>query len=205
MKNNRFYIGFCAILFATTLLVGCGTSSLPANEYVSYVQSSEGGLLATVQQGDLVYTAQYEPQDYFLLRRFGDALQDDALYDSLCTASADLQYYTLRISATNGAELLKANIQSDEEYYNRIKYYSFDIQKDICLVQGNDTLPCIMTHFERSYELSPFLTISLAFEQSDDLRQDKNLFIHDRVFLQSALALEFSSANLKKIPALDRL
>jgi hypothetical protein len=81
-------------------------------------------------------------------------------------------------------ELLKYGLTDEMEYQNRITYYSFNMNKDIFLVVGTDTLPCVTYQWERGFDLSRKLVFQLVFSAKDwkGKVDGFQLVYYDRVF-----------------------
>lgn len=115
-----------------------------------------------------------------------------------------MQYFDLKILLKdNEGELLKAGLNSREEYDRRVKYFSFGMQQDIRLVDGQDTLPCVMYHFERAYDVTPVCTLLLGFERADkNAERPKTLLFYDKVFNNGLLKFTFKENRLQTLPKL---
>ena len=110
-----------------------------------------------------------------------------------------LQYFTFRISTESRTELLKKNLTETNDYYGRIQYFSFDMQKDLKLIDGKDTLDCVLFHFERVYGIAPYATFVLGFPNSKQIN-DKTLFYDEKVFGAGRIYLTIRSKNIKRLP-----
>jgi hypothetical protein len=119
-----------------------------------------------------------------------------------------MQYLTFRISTPNlKSELLKAGISSLEEYNQRILYCSFQMQNDLKLLDGRDTLNCELFHFERVYNLAPYATFSLGFplgkmECNGKQINDKTLIYDDKMFGVGRINLTIKGKDIENIPHL---
>jgi hypothetical protein len=84
-----------------------------------------------------------------------------------------------------------------------VAYSAFEMQKDIYLVDGMDTLPCVMFHFERSFDVTPFGHFSIAFENSGNRRfTEKQIVFTDRLFNNGTIKFLFQSEDFTKAPVL---
>jgi hypothetical protein len=125
------------------------------------------------------------------------------VYKEHIAETSALEYYDLRIEVENGQEeLLKHNLASAEQYDKRVKYYSFGLQNDVFLVNGADTLPCVMTHFERAFDIAPYATFQLAFPKQKDSTSDKIIIVHDKIFEKGILKFLFHEKDIEHLPKL---
>ena len=79
------------------------------------------------------------------------------------------------------------------------------MQKDISLLDGKDTVPCDLYHFERAYDVSPSATILLGFTASKKTKNDKTLIIYDRTFNKGTVKFLFKASELNNKPKLKTL
>ena len=79
-----------------------------------------------------------------------------------------LEHFRLRLQADNAPDLLKHRLTSEQEYYDRLEYYSHRVKNDLYLVQGNTTIECLDVHMERNFGVAPYLDLNLVFPKLDD-------------------------------------
>lgn len=173
---------------------------LPA-DYVSWVENLQNGLRVEKTIEDFTYTLQYKPLEYIALMELKkNSITTDELKKTTDNYS-ELQYLTFRISTTGSGELLKKKLKNNEEYYHRIQYYSFEMQRDLKLIEGKDTLDCLLFHFERVYGLAPYATFVLGFPKSGNTN-NKTLLYDEKVFGTGKIYLTVQSKNYQKTPSL---
>lgn len=178
-----------------------------AVNYVEWVRNPVNGLVKTKIIDDLEYKVQYKPVSYIISLEEGT----DAMTDSLLgLKSEELEgnyYFDLTISLKDAQrELLKAGIESAADYDRRVDYLAFKMQNDIQLVDGKDTLPCVMYHFERAFDVSPACSILLGFEKRPvNLGESKTLLVYDRIFNKGLLKFTFKHNRLQTLPKLITL
>jgi hypothetical protein len=84
------------------------------------------------------------------------------------------------------------------------------VQEDFFLLEGKDTLPCRISHFERAYGLQPKAKIVLAFDKrktylkktDEKTDSDKTLIFYDKVFGAGIVKLRIEKDVLNSIPQL---
>lgn len=98
-------------------------------------------------------------------------------------------------------EMLKYKITGSDDYYQRIEYFSFQAQKDLRLICGQDTLLCANHHYERTYGMAPTIRLSLRFPISEEklAAQDKiTVEFFDRVFGQGIVNFQIDPKQIKR-------
>ena len=187
---------------------------LNARDFVNWVEDAENGIKANKTIGNFTYSVLYKPYQYLaLLELKKDSLTQQKIKEK--TKEYDgYQYFTFRIvSEKKTDELLKVNLKSENEYYARLEYFSFNMQNDIKLIEGTDTLNCVLFHFERIYGLAPYATFVLGFpltateQKAQDKKRermyiDKTILYNDKVFGAGNVYITIKAENLNSIPEL---
>lgn len=149
------------------LLGGCQSTSeqLAPASYLSWMEGADHGWLESKELGDFEFEVFLHPQEYQLLKETPKgSVMNQAEWDSLLAQPQAYQYATLRIKSTDGqTPVLRNGVNSQHEYEARIAYLAFAIQQDLSITQGEETVPCRLFHFERSFDLAPFITCTMAF------------------------------------------
>jgi hypothetical protein len=179
---------------------------MPAADFSEWVNEPENGLIATKELDGISYWFMYKPLAYEAMMR---ATNDSGLVRSEYAANLNTlrntQYCLLKIKSTTGNnELLRFRLSGNEEYYRRLEYCSYNIQQDIKLIDGKDTLPCILHHYERAFGLAPEAVFTLVFEAKDTLYKgrQKTLFFEDNLFGNGTINLNVSEESMNNIPDL---
>jgi hypothetical protein len=165
---------------------------------ISYVTSSENGYYKEKEIDEIKFSALLKPIDYI---KADQALKGDT---ATIAADDDLQYFDFRITVKDfNMEFLKYNLPSANDYSYRVAYCAYEMQKDIFLIDGKDTLPCIFYHFERTYNVVPFGHFLLAFKPAaKDAVRPKTLMYYDRLFDKGLIKMTFLPNDLIKVPKL---
>ncbi|MDB5256583.1 MAG: hypothetical protein JWM14_1278 [Chitinophagaceae bacterium] len=184
---------------------------LPA-DYIHWVENPEHGLVCSNTIDNYTYTAFYKPLDYVVLKDLDSASANTMNFKKQLGEYSGLQYYTLTIERSDDGteELLRYDLNSTEDYFARIEYYSFKVQHDVILLEGEDTLTCRMSHFERAYGLQSKAKIILGFEKrkgdvskiAETTNSDKTLVFYDRIFGAGIVKLRIDKSILNSIPKL---
>lgn len=187
---------------------GCDKRALTVVEYIRWVEDESNGLIVSKVIQDFVFSVQYKPLNYVALKSLKRTAPDEEQLSKEMVEIEDLQYYTLRIGTNDGTkDLLKAGIESEDDYFMRIEYFSFHIQKDLQLIDGLDTLPCVLHHFERTYGITPHTNIVLAFKLPEDksaegMLKAKTLIYNDQILGTGKILLTIKEEDLRMIPHL---
>jgi hypothetical protein len=172
-------------------LTAC-TSSLTKKEYVKWIETPENGLKKNKTVEGFYYEIQYKPVAYIVIKKNSDSITVKD-YEAL-------HYIDLELSHKDFPELMKLGLEQQEDYYHRLKYYSFDIQNDLTLIDGQDTMKCVFSHFERTYGILPYIKIVAAFEKSKKQGGDKTFSYTDKIFNKGIINLKIKEKALKNIP-----
>ncbi len=184
---------------------------LTPEAYVSWIESDANGLKVRKKIGDFTFAIFYKPLAYLALSELNKDSTTETNLQKKIKEYEGLQYFSFRISAEKQQkELLKVNLKSDEEYYSRIEYLSFTMQNDLKLIEGKDTLNCVLYHFERVYGLAPFATFVLGFpltereekSPSNKFFTDKTFLYEDNVFGSGNIYMNIKKESLNRIPEL---
>ena len=115
--------------------------SLPPVDYIKYVNNTKNGLKINKHMDEVNYSMQYRTADYQVTNEQKDPHLKTEVWKKEKQKYDDLEYYVLQIqSAKTNQDVLTLNLNSEEEYLQRQKYYSFSFKDDIRMVEGNDTL-----------------------------------------------------------------
>lgn len=188
------------ILFIA-LLTSCFQEALSPNDYRSWVENKENGLWVAKELGDFEFSILYKPTEYIALLELNPDSINEQKIEKSRKDLGDMQYFTLKIKAKHGNDLLKTGVENDLQYFDRLNYLSAFMQEDIKLIEGSDTLPCKLFHMERNYGLAPYNNFVLGFAATKN-ENDKQVEIHDRVFGVGKVILKVSKEDIENIPQL---
>jgi hypothetical protein len=180
---------------------------LSPGEYVKWVKNKENGLRKEKTIDDVTFSLQYKPYPYIVCLEQKKNTIADTLLKKRVSEIDNMQYYDLVISLKSAqCELLKYKIGSADDYQNRVKYFSFDMQHDIRLVDGGDTLPCALYHFERIYDIAPYCTFLLGFPlDKNHADAEKTLVYYDRIFGKGTIKFTYVKNEINNTPKLTTL
>ncbi len=177
---------------------------LHPDSYIEWFEEGDHGLIVEKTINDFTYSVLYKPNEYELLKEQNSS---KAISQEQLSEDPELQYYTLRISKKDyNNELLKYGVSGLEEYSERVAYYSFNVQKDVTLFDGADTLDCVLSHYERTYGIAPYIDLLFSFPVKKSEKNvhasytSKTISFDDKVFGNGRINLTIEASDLNKIP-----
>ena len=178
--------------------------SLTADGLLSYTINPENGLLKTKKINEFSYSVKFKPIPYIIAQEADGKSVGAEEYAKKVDELRGLQYYDLRLEVENtNDEILKYDLNSSEQYDARVNYLAFQMQNDIQLIDGNDTLNCLMYHMERAYDIVPYSTILCGFKNLKKTKiEDKTFVLHDNLFNNGIIKLTFLNSDIENIPQL---
>lgn len=190
-----------AILFVSVIgiLLSCSVRPVSTEEYVKWVENEKNACLQKKTIGKLNYLAMYKPLEYVIIKENNKGnLQHP---DSLSVEFSGMEYYTIKMGVEGSTkDILLNDISSQEEYYERINYYTVNAAEDVYLVQNQDTFPCELYHYERTYGVSPYNNILLGFATPQSGRNSpSHLHFNDRVFNSGLLIFTFDKSGIPTV------
>lgn len=203
VKRNNVLLFFLAISFAFTM--ACSKPSvLNAKEYTAWLEDVDNGACNKKKINDFEFAILYKPIDYIIAM---ESKNKSISKDSILKRKKKFkgyQYYTFKIRSFKDNEFFRTGMISENEYYERLEYFVSDAQNDITLVEGKDTIPCAVYHFERNYGVSPYNSIVLAFAEKDSLLKYDKLFIYeDKILGLGKIAIKLKASELSALPKLN--
>lgn len=210
MINKFFNFKCICVLVVIQLLISCsGKKSGHSGNSNDLVQKSV--LLTTGEDGSevnrlknknidgVIFEVLYKPLAYVISEgenvepSFENIEKFKHEYDGLV-------YFDLRIKTSESqVDLLKELSNNAQEYEGMIKYCSFEIQKDMSLVNSSGiSVQCVHSHFERSYGILPGLTFLAAFPKGNESNEDLTFTLNDKLFGKGPIKFHFTSAELKE-------
>lgn len=160
------------------LLWACSPQHLPKEAYVKWVADKDHGLIVSKEIDNYVFSTFYQPPAYLVLQDNKHKNLSLEAFNQEVTERSEHWHINFRISDKEGkTSALKTKMESEDAYFDRLGYYAFGVQEDLYLVQGTDTLNCLLHHFERNFNLAPFINMSLVFEKGKETEEVR--FVYD--------------------------
>ncbi|MGZ4041849.1 MAG: hypothetical protein ACXVO9_01520 [Bacteroidia bacterium] len=175
-------------------------------EFVKWCRDEENGLLKSKEIGDITFSLQFKPAEYVIcMEQKTNMLSSKVLSEGLNELDG-MDYYDFKIEITSGeGELLKHNSSSVAGYNERVNYFAFEMQKDLKLINGTDTLDCKLFHFERAYDVAPYTVFLMAFPKIRNENKEVVFLYEDKVFKKGIIKFTYSKEELTQIPKLKTI
>lgn len=202
VKNNYQYIFL--FIFYTCFFLSCKQKQVTPDEYLEWYKKNKKDLIIRKEIGDLWFEAEYTPIDYLILKQLNYNGEFDK--DSFLTIKKDkenMEYFIYRIGLKNNpVDLLNYNLTDKNEYFSRIQYYSFYFKDNIRLITDKDSLSCNLSLFERTYGLTPYLTLNIMFNKTQNIKTEKIIEYEDVIFNSGKIKILFNKKIFKNIPTI---
>ncbi|HEX8517248.1 MAG TPA: hypothetical protein VF868_13710 [Bacteroidia bacterium] len=174
-------------------------------DFVSWVGDSDNKLVKNKELNEVNYILAFMPAEALAHIELKDEPYSGQQFDQALKNYSGMSYFNLRIERPkDSGEILKLDLQNSAQYTDRLNYMAFAMQHDLTLVQGKDTLHPGLYHFERIFELSSYVTVMLAFDNSK-FQKDKEFTIiyNDRLFNKGYIKYTYFQNQLIDLPIIS--
>ncbi len=188
------------IILLIAVLFSCKSpATLNKDEYLKWYQENKDSFIFTKDIDVVHYSLEIIPESVFLAKR----LEKEQNQQSRIVDNKALQYI-FKISNVKGNSILYYGIRQQQDYFNRVNYYSFGAENDFLLFNKSDTSYCNGVHFERTYELTPYITLDLNFSDMDlySNKNDLTFEYNDQVFNNGKIRFVIPYKTINSIPKL---
>ncbi|BDD05647.1 hypothetical protein [Aureibacter tunicatorum] len=165
------------------LLIGicsCNRGKLSQEDLSNWEKDFDNGMVRTKSAGAFEFELRYLPSES---------------YDHLDSAKRTA-HFNLRIARKDGVDLLKGMASSRADLQKLVYYFSYGMESDLSLEAENKEYPCRVYHFERSFDLKPYRTFTLAFEDNISLDSDLVVELHSSVLGTGPVKFRFDRKEL---------
>lgn len=180
---------------------------LVPSAYMAWVENAQNGLIAQTTQGELDFIFQYRPLDYIILKEARGSNENltKKIVKQRKQELEGLEYYTFFIALHNGKkDVVKTLSKGEVEYDKMIRYFAGDLQQDLRLVAGSDTVNCKLFHFERTYGITSYAQFVIGFEPSAFLKDaDRTLFFDSDKLTTAPILLTIKKEDINNIPEVN--
>jgi hypothetical protein len=197
-------LGLLMVVAGSMLLASCMHKSLTPHEYFNWSKTGESGLEQTVSGNGVSFRMKFQPVDLMIANEIKNGITEEQQYEERRSQLGNLAYFLLKIESGE-QDLLMHKVQDEQEYVQRVNYYSLSFQQDIIAIAGADTIPCVLYQFENAYGITPYINISLAFP-GDFMEANKDkpvqILVNDQVFGNGILKFDYPQETLHDLPEL---
>lgn len=192
------------ILILLFFSVACN-SKLPIKDLVRFVKQPENGLVQSKSYRAFNYKVEYKPYELVALEAIPTSNLNSKKFKNIAEEYSKLEYYQIIISSQNNMDFLKADLSDDSEFESRVNYYTSQAQKDIRLLIEGDSISCLAYHFERTFGLTPYNTILIAFDNSYIKKHPSNrtIIFNDKALKTGWLKFNFKHGDIQSTPQIQ--
>lgn len=175
---------------------------LSVQEFVTWCADKNNKLSKSKDISDIRFGLSYMPAESMAFLELRTEEYDYPKFQETCNHYSDMTYFNFRIEVIDGiGELLKYKLESPSQYEARVKYMSFEMQKDIYLVQGKDTLLPGLFQFERIFEVAPYSTVMFSFDNKKFNRNNEFTIVYnDKLFEKGFVKFNYKNKQLINVP-----
>lgn len=188
----------CVFFLLFLMLASCKDKSEVKGEF-KYFKSKTAEWKSKTQSravGELEFTAVVVPPSYYVLKDIQQETPE--IIDSVENVTKHEKIVEFEFRHHNNKDIFLKEI-TGKSYDEGIKYMSFEIEKDFCLVTSkNDTIPCAGATFERNFKIAPYQKILLFFTGIPENDENLQLIYHDKLFQKGILKYQLKQ-NLTKL------
>lgn len=192
------------VVACSILLMSCSQKALTPREYFNWSKTSESELEQSVSGNGVSFRMKFQPVDLMIANEIKNGITEDCQFEERRSQLGGLAYFLLKIESAQ-QDLLMHKVQDEQEYVQRVNYYSLSFQQDIVAVAGSDTIPCVLYQFENAYGITPYVNISLAFPAEFlETNKDKpvQILVNDQVFGNGIMKFDYLQEALHDLPEL---
>lgn len=207
MSSMKIYLRLTAMFLMAVILasfVAKQPEKLTPSEFKKWVLSPTSGLQHKVSQGSYDYIMSYLPLEFMALQQLkGDEINKRA-FNKKQEELRGTEYYTFMISLNNGSKNVIKSLVEDTEIPadQMVHFMAYNLQHDIHLVKGADTLKCAFLHFEETFEITSYARFMIMFSDDTQSRrhvEDRQLIV-SFPWLGDPLAFRINKENIKSVP-----
>ena len=202
---NKFSSLFLLLFFAIIrLLSGCDNKSIhdPVT-YFRFVLNKRNGLFQEQTVGNYTFSLQYKSSTYMVLTDNENFPLNPESFVQQENEYSKNQYYTFRIKIapdTENLDILTYNLNSEQEYNDRIHYLEKGMRNDIYLVCGKDTSKASSFIYDKSSDLNNCSSFLITFPISQNMDSDRKFVFCDKKFQSGIILFTITGETIKNTP-----
>jgi hypothetical protein len=169
-------------------------------DFQKYVRENGNSFKKLLIHEDIHYSIVYLPEELKIIHDFNNRIitREEAWQELKNSKNQLTLLFQIEIPENGRQEFLKYRPDS-VSYEQRIKYYSFDFQKDISITDSKGSIMKINTfHFEREFGLSGKGTFTLILNKETKVEQ-LNILFNDEIFGGKELEMKLPIPQLPKL------
>lgn len=209
IPSYMYIISRAPVVRISVFRVGCLISSfvffscspdLSKEAYIEWVRDYDHGLHVRKKSSEFVLDLQYQPSAYVWMQQHPAGLRNGGQQEASIDSLSDIQYYTLTVSIDHtNYDFMDYNVRDEAEKQQKLYYFSYLFQNDLVLEENEETLPCVLFHFERQGDLGRHRTFVLGFESPDRTAKEARLVIRSRYFNSLPIKIKVNKDNIPSV------
>ena len=161
--------------------------TLTKKEYVQWVQNPQNGLRKKKDISDYHFEVIHKTPEYMSIQ-------------GVKNIDPEMESYELQIASNNpSVTAMDLGVTDMGQYQDKVNYFAFDFQRDIRLVVDGDSIYPTHFHFERTYDIKPYVSFDIAFKKQD-LEKERTIYINGTRLGVGPLKFKFK--DIKNTPKL---
>lgn len=192
------------LIISLVLSFSSCSNELSKNEYLKYLQDPENGLVKIVEINNIQIKCEYKPSDYVVLNQLSKQLETEKTITNtkdLLSEADDFITFYIKLSSTKENDFLKTDLLNKDQYYKRLNYYNSEIENDLILVQGKDTLQSNYTYLERNFGIGNESTLIVGFVKNKEKASENfSLILNEQALNLGQIKFDFLSEKINKVP-----
>lgn len=198
LRQQWYSINIVRIFYLLFLIVVISCNeAIPISTYAEWIENKNNGLHQSLTTDNHVFTLQYKPIEYMIAMRERTPKIRKEVLDEAKTEMGDMEYFNFKLSTIAGKPALSdREVQIDDKDI----YLLSGMEKDLFLLEGEDTLYCRMFHFEGANGILPYDNCVLAFDESKQPDKDKTFLFNAHKLGLDWISIPIKAEAIKNIP-----
>ena len=190
-------------IFAALFFVSCGPKSLPAAEWIPWMENEANHLRQTKTEGEVTYILQYKNMDYVLAKKGRGLFDETEDIGRIREDAGRSLLFDLFITCDNGkAGPLQHRTADSREINDRDTYYHFRFGNDVYLEQDSVHIKPTYCIADKGSGLNNALAFSIGFDRSRLGEGDFRFVVNDTQFGTGKVKFLFKNKYIQRIPAI---
>jgi hypothetical protein len=184
------------------VLTSC-KQTVSTNQLLDYTLNPKNGLLKKEKKNGVVLQVLYKPNQLIVAQEIKGRNLRPSQIDSVQSYFNEFDYFLLRLSR-NGKEIETGYAADQVKFVQVNNYLSFEIGKNVSLVQDRDTIKVKDFIHTRTFGSSPSSDILFVFKSRLQERRGEVKFIfNDEMFNSGLSEFDFALSNIKSLPIIN--
>jgi hypothetical protein len=177
------------------------------DEFVSYCNDQDNGLIQTRTFNSIIYSLKYEPIEYKTIKDLNNEKEKITIenFDKIKKEYEGLCYFVFKMEDSNSEKSpIKSIARNKEDLAKLTQYCQSSFSNEFYLESNNTKIPGVLFHLEDDYNITNFNLLSIAFETKNlDLNKDLVFVYNDPFFKNGLIKFNISKESIKNIPKIN--